>query len=75
MNTTALGSAVALQGRVPTRVKGPVAKGDRVVASDVPGVAVRLDPTLYEPGCIIGKSLENIADDSIQTIEIVVGRN
>jgi hypothetical protein len=75
MNTTALGSAVALQGRVPTRVKGPVAKGDRVVSSDVPGVAVRLDPTLYEPGCIIGKSIENIADDSIQTIEIVVGRN
>ncbi len=75
MNTTALGSAVALQGRVPTRVKGPVSKGDRVVSSDVPGVAVRLDQSLYEPGCIIGKSLENIADDSIQTIEIVVGRN
>lgn len=75
MNGDADGVAVALQGRVPTRVKGPVSKGDRVVASDLPGVAVRLDKTLYEPGCIIGKSLEDILDDRVHTIEVVVGRN
>lgn len=75
MNGDADGVAVALQGRVPTRVKGPISKGDRVVASDLPGVAVRLDKTLYEPGCIIGKSLEDILDDRVHTIEVVVGRN
>ncbi len=74
MNAAAEGVAVALQGRVPTKVKGPVKKGDRVVTSDIQGAAERLDMSKYQPGCIIGKALEDIADDSIQTIEVVVGR-
>ena len=74
MNASAEGVAVALTGRVPCQVKGPVVKGDRVVASDIPGVAQKLDTIHYQPGCIIGKSLETIADDSVQTIEVVVGR-
>lgn len=74
MNAAAEGVAIALTGRVPCQVRGPVRKGDRVVASDIPGVACRMDKALYEPGCIIGKSLEDITDDSIQTIEVVVGR-
>ena len=45
MNDREDGSAVALQGRVPCRVLGPVVKGDRVVTSDVRGVAERLDMT------------------------------
>ena len=65
---------VALTGRVPTRVRGPIRKGDMVVSSTEEGVAIRMQKELYEPGCVIGKSLENIADDSIQTIEVVVGR-
>jgi hypothetical protein len=74
MNSTLNGVAVALQGRVPCRVLGPVVKGDRLVASEHAGVAQKLMLTLYEPGCIIGKTLENISDDSVQTIEVVVGR-
>ena len=74
MNADSEGVAVALQGRVPTRVKGPVSKGDRIVASDLPGVACKMDKTLYEPGCIIGKALEDILDDRVHTIEVVVGR-
>ena len=74
MNASAIGIPIALQGRVPTRVKGPVAKGDRLVASDIKGVAIKLDKTLYEPGCIIGKALEDITDDRVHTIEVVVGR-
>jgi len=73
--------AVALTGRVPTRVIGTVKKGDRMVASHIPGVATVLDPTRYEPGCIIGKSLityEPTFDDQGNeipgTIEVVVGR-
>ena len=74
MNSTETGVQVALTGRVPCRVQGPVSKGDRLVASDLMGVATCLDLTLYEPGCIIGKALEDITDDRVHTIEVVVGR-
>jgi hypothetical protein len=75
MNSTETGVEVALTGRVPCQVLGPVTKGDRLVASDFPGIAVQLDKTLYEPGCIIGKALEDILEDRVMTIEVVVGRN
>jgi hypothetical protein len=75
MNDSVEGVAVALQGRVPCRVLGPVVKGDRVVTSDVRGVAERLDISKYQPGCIIGKTLGSVPDGEIATIEVVVGRN
>ena len=74
MNDTCDGYAVALTGRTPCKVKGPVAKGDPVVASDIPGVAIKLDKDLYQPACIIGKSLENIQSNDIITIEVSIGR-
>jgi hypothetical protein len=74
MNDREEGVAVALQGRVPCRVLGPVVKGDRVVTSDVRGVAERLDMTKYQPGCIIGKTLGSVPNGEIATIEVVVGR-
>jgi hypothetical protein len=74
MNHDATGVAVALQGRVPCRVLGPVSKGDRVVASHIAGVAQALDPQQYQPGCIIGKALQAIDSTDISTIEVVVGR-
>ena len=75
MNNSINGLPVALQGRVPCRVQGPINKGELVVTSDIPGVAQRLDETKWRPGCVIGKSLEQINHDSIVTIEIVVGRD
>jgi hypothetical protein len=75
MNDSVEGIPVALQGRVPCRVLGPVVKGDRVVTSDVRGVAERLDMSKYQPGCIIGKTLDSVPDGEIATIEVVVGRN
>jgi hypothetical protein len=74
MNDTETGVAVALTGRVPCQVLGPVAKGDRLVASQHPGIAQKLNPDLYEPGCIIGKALGSIQESSVKTIEVVVGR-
>jgi len=74
MNSTESGVEVALTGRVPCRVLGPVAKGDRLVASDIPGVAQVLDIIHYQPGCIIGKALEPVETAEISTIEVVVGR-
>jgi hypothetical protein len=53
---------------------GPVNKGDRLVTSEQSGVAQKLNKDLYEPGCIIGKSLEIIESAEIRTIEIAIGR-
>jgi hypothetical protein len=74
MNSDANGYPIGLQGRLPCRVLGPVTKGQSLVASNIAGVAQALDKTLYTPGCVIGKSLEEITTDEIKTIEIVVGR-
>jgi hypothetical protein len=74
MNSTAEGQYLALQGRVPCKVIGPIEKGELVVTSATPGVAQKLDDAQYQPGCVIGKSLETITDNSIQPIEVVVGR-
>lgn len=68
------GLPVALTGRVPCKVKGPIAKGDLVVSSDEPGVAQKLDDAQYKPGCVIGKALNDIEDNEIHNIEVVVGR-
>ena len=65
---------VALTGRVPCNVQGPVQKGDLLVSSDKPGIAIKLDKSKYEVGCIIGKSLDIINDTSVRKIEIAVGR-
>jgi len=67
-------ATVALLGRVPCRVVGPISKGQCVVASNQPGVATALDPALYQPGCVIGKALEDYHSDQPGTIEVVAGR-
>ena len=65
---------VALTGRVPCYVVGKISKGDRLVASDISGVATVLDMGQYQPGCIIGKALENYDSQDIGKIEVAVGR-
>jgi hypothetical protein len=75
MNSDATGLEVALTGRVPCYVVGKINKGDRLVNSDISGVATVLDMTKYEPGCIIGKSLESYNSSEVGTIEVVVGRH
>jgi hypothetical protein len=73
MNAKNPGTLVALAGRVPCQVQGPVAKGDRLV-NKISGTAGRFDPAQGELGCIIGKSLEDITNDQVALIEISVGR-
>jgi hypothetical protein len=63
--------AIALQGRVPCRVVGPVRKGDMMVSASNGHAKTHQDPPT---GSIIGKSLENF-DGETGTIEIVVGRD
>ena len=65
--------AVALTGRVPCKVIGPVRKGDLLVSSSQKGVAQKLDNTKWIPGCVIGKAMENI-NEGLHIIEVAVGR-
>jgi hypothetical protein len=74
MNKGSGSVAVGLTGRLPCMVQGPVNKGTLLVTSATPGVAIALDKTQYQPGCVIGKSLEIIEDDAVLLIEVAVGR-
>jgi hypothetical protein len=74
MNAANTGLPVAFTGRVPCRVRGPVSKGTVLVTSHIPGVAEAINFSMFRPGCVLGKSLENIENNDIKTIEVVVGR-
>jgi len=70
MNNKQGGVAVALVGRVPTHVVGPVRKGDLMVATSDGRARAEANPAM---GTVIGKALEDF-DDAQGTIEVVVGR-
>jgi hypothetical protein len=66
--------AIALQGRVPTKVVGPVGKGDMLVSTVDGRARAEADPKI---GTIIGKSLENFTateDQPESVIEVVIGK-
>jgi hypothetical protein len=63
-------ATVALTGRVPTMVHGPVRKGDLMVAAGLGRARAEADPKV---GTVIGKALEDF-DGAEGTIEVVVGR-
>jgi hypothetical protein len=63
-------AAIALQGRVPCKVVGPVAKGDMMVSAGNGRARAEANPVM---GSVIGKSLENF-DDAEGVIEVAVGR-
>ena len=65
-----LGGAIALQGRVPTKVRGKVRKGDMMVSAGNGFARAEANPTV---GSVIGKSLENF-DGETGVIEVAVGR-
>jgi hypothetical protein len=48
---------IALKGRVPCRVIGPILKGDLLVTSAVPGCAERAQ-TSDHPNAVLGRALE-----------------
>lgn len=62
--------AVALQGRVPCKVRGKIRKGDMLVSGGNGYARPTQDPKI---GMIIGKSLEDF-DGTEGIIEVVVGR-
>jgi len=73
MNSEADGQYVALRGRVPCKVIGPVKKGDVLVTSDRPGFAkASTDPHFVGASCVVGKALQNLESPSEGVIEVVV---
>ena len=65
---------VALTGRVPVKLTGPVKKGQYVVASSEPGVAIAIDGRPEKVYSILGRSLQESNDNDIKYVEITVGK-
>ena len=73
MNSTLTGPtavAIALAGRVPCNVQGPILRGQMLVTSGNGRARAELNPAI---GTVIGKALQDF-DGSVGVIEIVVGR-
>jgi len=65
---------VALVGRVPCKVVGPVNKFERLIASDTSGVAMRITGSESLGGMIIGRALQNKESEGVELIEIAIGK-
>ena len=77
MNSELVGehvTPVAYIGRVPCRVKGIVRRGELLVVSDTPGVAMVRHSRDILPGQLVGKALQEYTNDGEGVIEILVGR-
>lgn len=62
-------------GVIPTKVckeGGAILRGDLLVTSTIPGVAMKADPARVQAGQIIGKALQNFDDDQIGKINVFV---
>ena len=62
---------LALLGRVPCKVRGPIAKGDMLVSA---GEGYARAEQLPQIGTVIGKALEDFQGDH-GVIEVVIGKN
>jgi len=67
--------AIALQGRVPTKVTGTCEKGDIMVHDGQGGATAWYHvATIMQPGVVIGKAIAEKTDSELSIIEIAVGR-
>jgi len=77
MNSALVGEyvvGIALLGRTPCKVKGPVAKGDSMIsAGDGFAKSAQSSPSIPHFGSIIGKAVSDHSDGE-GLIEVVVGR-
>ncbi len=62
---------VALKGRVPCLVNGPVRKGQRIVSSDIAGVGMATDQ--FDAATIIGRAIGEKNDGGVGLVEVAVG--
>ena len=69
---------LALIGRVPVRVIGPVHKGDLIIASENAGFgcSANLETDTLLPGAVIGKAISSYNGDTPEgVVEVLVGKN
>jgi hypothetical protein len=62
---------IALKGRIPCKVVGPINKGDLLITSNVPGHAMATTMDI-NANAVIGKALESFDSESLGVIEIKV---
>lgn len=64
---------IALKGKIPVKVLGPVKKGDILVTSFMPGYAEVAQNQMWVPaGAIVGKSIEDKLDNGSGLVMVVV---
>ena len=79
MNSAMEGTSVpvALEGRLPCKVIGPVRKGQRIVSSEEPGVARAVSDYEKQEALdwyrIVGRALANKDSEGVELVEVVVG--
>jgi hypothetical protein len=72
MNSAGVGLAVALRGKVPVRVVGPVVKGDSLVTSTTPGAAFSVGRSRVYAQAVFAKALETSTTDDEKVIQAVI---
>lgn len=62
-------------GVIPTKVcleGGAIQRGDLLVTSSIPGVAMKADKARVQPGEVLGKALQNFEGDGVGKINVFV---
>jgi hypothetical protein len=72
MNGACGGLPLALRGRIPCQVFGPVTKGDLLVTSQRAGYAISVGTSLAFGQAVFAKALETNLDDGKKIIEVVI---
>jgi hypothetical protein len=73
MNSGEPGLPVALRGKVPVKVIGPVTKGDSLVTSTTAGVAVSVGRSREYAQSVFAKALEtNITDNEKVILAVII---
>jgi hypothetical protein len=72
MNAAGPGLPVALRGRVPVQVLGPVSKGDLLVTSAQPGFAQSVGQVNTFGAAVFAKSLTTDGRNGLKIIEAVI---
>jgi hypothetical protein len=72
MNSSEEGLPVALRGRVPVRLVGPVSKGDLLVTSTIPGYAKSVGRDNSYGSAVFAKSLDQDYRNGTKIIEAVI---
>ena len=72
MNAQSPGVAVALRGRIPVNVVGPVTKGDSLVTSAMPGFAESIGTDCTQGQSVFAKCLETNLEPGKKTVEAVI---